>query len=123
MEFKGNITANLPAIDFTETEKFYHFLGFSTIFRSHEWTILKLGEMLLELFHHPELDAQNSWHSACIRVENIEDYFDYWSKLNWSLFPRAKMTEIKQLDELKLFCIIDINGSLLRCIQEMHSAE
>lgn len=50
MEFKGNITANLPAIDFTETEKFYHFLGFSTIFRSHEWTILKLGEMLLELF-------------------------------------------------------------------------
>lgn len=118
MHFKGSITANLPAIDFAETEKFYHFLGFSTVFRSAEWTILKLGEMLLEFFHHPKLDAQNSWHSACIRVENIEEYFAYWSGLNWSLFPFAKITAIEQLDEIRIFHIVDINGSLLRCLQE-----
>lgn len=123
MYFKGSITANLPAIDFTKTEKFYHFLGFSTVFHSAEWMILKLDEMLLEFFHHPGLDAQNSWHSACIRVENIEEYFEYWSELNWSLFPVAKMTAIEQLDDIRIFHIVDINGNLLRCIQEMPSTQ
>ena len=117
MKFEGHLTANLPAIDFVRTANFYQFLGFDLVYHSSEWMILKLGEMVLEFFHHPHLLPQDSWHSACIRVNNVQDYFHYWSVLDWSLFPQAKLTEIQHLPELQQFCIIDINGSLLRCLQ------
>ena len=39
------VTANLPAISFTETEAFYRALGFWTGFRNEGWMILKRGDL------------------------------------------------------------------------------
>ncbi|AXY61692.1 MULTISPECIES: VOC family protein [Acinetobacter] len=112
------ITANLPAIDFEQTQRFYEHLGFECDYRSDEWMIMNRDGMLLEFFHHPELDPKQSWHSACIRVENMEHYFQEWKTVAWQNFSGAAITEIEHLDEISLFCIIDMNGSLLRCIQQ-----
>ncbi|MEG2299532.1 MAG: bleomycin resistance protein [Acinetobacter sp.] len=117
MKFEGQITANLPAIDLACTASFYQSLGFDLVYQSAEWMIIRLGEMTLEFFHHPHLDPNSSWHSACIRVAEIQPYYEYWSKVNWSLWETARMTDIQDFDEIRQFCIIDPNGSLLRCIE------
>ncbi len=79
--------------------------------------ILRLGMMTLEFFHHPHLDPNSSWHSACIRAAKIHPYYEFWSKVNWALWGTARMTDIQDFDEIRQFCIIDPNGSLLRCIE------
>ncbi|OTG79144.1 hypothetical protein B9T33_13195 [Acinetobacter sp. ANC 5054] len=118
MQFDGQITANLPAIDFSETAQFYQYLGFSVQYQSSEWMIMCLGQsMQLEFFHHPSLNPKDSWHSACIRVQDLHRYYQYWSTMNWQDWPTARITEIQHFEEISQFCIIDINGSLLRCIQ------
>lgn len=119
MKFEGQIIANLPAVDFDQTALFYQGLGFSLEYQSAEWMILKLGAMVLEFFHHPTLEVHHSWYSACIRVPDIESYYQYWSAFNWALWEPAKMTGIQDSAEIRQFCMIDINGSLLRCIQVM----
>lgn len=117
MEFEGQITANLPALDFERTALFYQGLGFSLAYQSAEWMIMQLGEMTLEFFHHPHLDPNSSWHSACIRVPDIQIYYQYWSTFNWSLWDAARITDIQNFAEISQFCMIDINGNLLRCIE------
>jgi len=37
--------------------------------------------------------------------------------VNWALWETARMTDIQDFDEIRQFCIIDPNGSLLRCIE------
>lgn len=69
------------------------------------------------IFHHPHLAPNSSWHNAFIRVAEIQPYYEYWSKVNWSLWESARMTDIQDFDEICQFCIIDPNGSLLRCIE------
>ena len=117
MNFEGQITANLPAVDFDQTALFYQGLGFKLQYQSAEWMIMRLGSMMLEFFHHPALDPQTSWHSACIRVQDIESYYRYWSSFDWRAYKHARITEIQHLAEIRQFCMIDLNGSLLRCIQ------
>ncbi|MFN0296552.1 bleomycin resistance protein [Acinetobacter albensis] len=111
------ISANLPAIQLDETRDFYSALGFQCTYFSAEWMILEQGSLKLEFFHHPELEPHASWHSACIRVQDLTALYHTWREVNWSLFPQARITEIQSLAEIDLFCVIDINGSLLRCIQ------
>lgn len=65
------IAANLPAIRLDETRDFYSALGFQCTYFSAEWMILEQGSLKLEFFHHPELDPHASWHSACIRVQDL----------------------------------------------------
>lgn len=112
------IAANLPAIDFDSTRDFYHALGFECTDQSQVWMILHRGSLILEFFHHPTLDPQTSWHSACIRVKDINLFYQAWSGLNWADFPQARITSIDNLDGMDLFSVIDINGNLLRCIQQ-----
>lgn len=80
--------------------------------------ILHCGSLSLEFFHHSELDPKRSWHSACIRVENLEIFYQAWQGLNWATFAQARITDIEYRAEIEMFCVIDINGSLLRCIQQ-----
>ena len=111
------ISANLPAIDFDQTREFYTFLGFETVYQSAEWMIIEKVPLLLEFFHHPQLDPKTSCFSACIRTHAMQHLYEVWSALNWSLYPQARITEIQYLDEIDMFCVIDPNGSLIRCIQ------
>jgi hypothetical protein len=60
------ISANLPAIDFDHTRKFYAFLGFQCDYQSDQWMILTKDSLILEFFHHPQLNPKASWFSAFI---------------------------------------------------------
>ena len=75
-------------------------------------------EFKARVFHHPELDPKTSWHSACIRVQDLSILDQAWRNLDWSAFPNSRITEIEPLGGMRLFCVIDLNGSLLRCIQQ-----
>ena len=111
------ISANLPAIDFDHTREFYAFLGFNCDYQSEEWMILSKESLVLEFFHHPQLNPKESWFSACLRTHAMHQLFHVWQALDWTLFPNARIIEIECLEEIKLFCVIDPNGSLIRCIQ------
>ena len=47
----------------------------------------------------------------------MHDLFHDWKALDWTQFPEARITEIQFLEEIDMFCVIDPNGSLIRCIQ------
>ena len=111
------ISANLPAIDFDHTRQFYAFLGFKCDYQSEQWMILSKDSLMLEFFHHPQLDRIESWFSACLRTHTMHDLFHVWQALDWTKFPNARITEIECSEEIELFCVIDPNGSLIRCIQ------
>ena len=111
------ISANLPALDFDHTRQFYAFLGFKCDYQSEQWMILSKDSLMLEFFHHPQLDRKESWFSACLRTHTMHDLFHVWQALDWTKFPNARITEIECSEEIELFCVIDPNGSLIRCIQ------
>ena len=111
------ISANLPSNDFDNTRKFYAFLGYQCDYQSAQWMILSKDSLLVEFFHHPNLNPKESWFSACLRTHVLPDLFHYWQGLDWAQFPEAKITEIQYLGEIDMFCVVDPNGSLIRCIQ------
>jgi len=116
------ITANLPAIDMAATEAFYGKLGFATRYRSQSWMILAKGPLELEFFHAPDLDPKTSWHSACIRVDNLDALH---RGFGGALLPAdnrsiPRMSGIERLpapDLSRIFFLVDLNGSLLRCLE------
>ena len=114
---RDRITANLPAIDFDETETFYQSLGFTTDYRDADWMIMSRNGLEIEFFPHPMLDPSTSWFSACVRVENVDTLYQSWcaAKLPEDGIPRLT----KPIDEpwgFRAFALIDLNGSLLRCM-------
>lgn len=80
--------------------------------------ILDRSGLSLEFFYYSELDPKSSWRSACIRVEDLAALYQAWQGLNWAAFSQARISDIEYLAEIEMFCVIDINGSLLRCIQQ-----
>ncbi len=111
------IAANLPAIDFAQTQQFYQLLGFNVLYASDQWMMMQRDQLKLEFFHHPQLDPTQSWHSACVRVQALENLLLAWKELDWTQFSHARITDIEQLADIDLFYLIDPNGSLLRCIR------
>jgi hypothetical protein len=111
------ITANLPARSFAETAAFYGVLGFAVAFRDEGWMILRRGELEVEFFPHPELDPTTSWFSACVRVADVERLRAEWSGAR---LPTAGIPRITEMSEepygLRMFGLVDPNGSLLRCM-------
>lgn len=72
------VTANLPARDLVETERFYARLGFQKTFGDDGWLVVKRGALELEFFPHPTLAPESSWFSACIRVDDVDSLFETW---------------------------------------------
>ncbi|MDN5786405.1 bleomycin resistance protein [Pseudorhodobacter sp.] len=113
------ITANLPSRDFKATAAFYARLGFAEVFRGTGWMILRRGPLELEFFPHADLDPAQSAFSACIRLDDIEGLLQEWRGLGLSVDPKAipRLTGIFRPSEApRMFALIDLDGSLLRCI-------
>lgn len=113
------ITANLPAISFDATEAFYAALGFETGFKDDGWMILMRGMMEIEFFPYPDLDPYASSFSACVRVADLDALFKAWqgaSLLGYGI-PRLTAPKLEPFG-LRMFALVDPNGSLLRCIEE-----
>jgi hypothetical protein len=114
---RERITANLPARSFDETAAFYGTLGFAVAFRDEGWMILRRGDLEIEFFPHPELDPSTSWFSACVRVVDADRLHAAWRDARLPTHGIPRMTE--PVDEpcgLRMFALVDPNGSLLRCI-------
>ena len=119
------IAANLPAKDFAQTIAFYLQLGFVVYFQSEQWLILQNdqsvdGTLEIEFFPYPNLDPKQSYFSASVWVQNLDTLntlYTSWSTLDWSNCAEpTRITEIEQMGQLHIFNVIDVNGSLLRCI-------
>src|SRR5215469_2041820 len=69
-------TPNLPSRDFEKTSRFYRTLGFVEAWRDRGWMILKRGNLTLEFFPHPELDPLASWFSCCLRLDDLDAFYE-----------------------------------------------
>lgn len=112
------ITANLPSRSFDATEAFYTAMGFQCDFRDDGWMILRRGDAVIEFFPHPDLDPATSWFSACIRCDDLDALHDEFGKLNLpaSGIPRLHPGIQAITDDLRMFAIVDPDGSLIRCL-------
>jgi len=119
------VTANLPSRDLDKTEPFYQALGFSTRFRDDGWMILARGALELKFFPHAELDPRTSCFSACLRVDDLDPLYADFSKSGvpndcWSI-PRMDQPELMPFG-MRMFHLVDLDGSLLRCIDNRTTA-
>ncbi len=115
----GRVTANLPAINLGATEAFFAALGFETGFRDDGWMILARGPLEIEFFPYPDLDPYQSSFSACVRVIELDALFQTWlaAGLPRQGIPRLTVPKREPFG-LRMFALVDPNGSLLRCIEE-----
>ena len=117
-------TANLPSRDLDKTAAFYQALGFHVGFKDDGWMILHRGALEIEFFPMPQLDPKQSWFSACFRVDDLDALYQAFLAAglsdNCSEVPRMTPPQTESFG-LRLFALIDPDGSLIRCIDN-HSA-
>jgi hypothetical protein len=114
------VTANLPSRNFDKTAAFYGSLGFDVAFRNAEWMILRSGPLEIEFFPM-EIDPKESCFSACIRVDELDALYEKCEKgdlpRDSSSIPR--LTAPAVTGGLRMFALVDLDGSLLRCIENV----
>lgn len=112
------VTANLPSRDYDATEAFYARLGFSRSWRDENWLILTRGDTQIEFFPHPDLKPEESWFSACFRTDDLGALFDEYDKLELpgKGIPRLHPGIQQITDDLRMFAVVDPDGSLIRCL-------
>lgn len=112
-------TANLPSRDLDKTEAFYAAFGFRTRFKDDGWMIMERDELELEFFPHAELDPRTSCFSACLRVNDLDALHAAFSNADLPTdcrsIPRMDKPQVMPFG-LRMFHVIDLDGSLLRCI-------
>lgn len=77
--------------------------------------------MTLEFFLHRELDPANSWFSCCLRMNDVQSFFEELLSAGvpdrskgWPRLHRPKEEEWGG----KVGALIDPDGTLLRLVQE-----
>ena len=103
-----------------ETAAFYEALGFTVGFKDDGWMIVNRGKLELEFFPHEEVDPKTSCFSACFRVDDLDALYADFEKVGlptncWST-PRIIGPPKTEPFGLRMFALIDLNGSLIRCI-------
>lgn len=110
------ITANLPSADFDRTAAFYKALGFKVAFKGDGWMILERGPLELEFFPL-DINPRESCFSASIRVDDLDELYADFLKAglpkNCRDIPRLTPPDTEH--GLRMFALIDPDGSLLRC--------
>jgi len=111
---------NLPARNFELTSRFYARLGFSESWRDDGWMILDHGDLMLEFFPHPELDPTKSWFSCCLRLDDLDAFYQICkaSGLPESRkgHPRLHAPKVEE-SGMRIGALVDLDGTLLRLIQ------
>jgi hypothetical protein len=118
-------TPNLPAIDMAATCAFWRELGFQDRYLSDGWSRLSRGALEIEFFSMPQLDPKQSWFSACFRVDDIDALHAAFAAAGVSEAgggqPRLTSPQTEP-GGFRLFHLVDINGSLIRCIDNRTAA-
>jgi hypothetical protein len=117
------VTANLPSRNFDTTATSYQALGFTVGFRDAGWMILSRGPLEIEFFpldHEP----RESCFSACVRVDDLDALFAQWSTAGLPSDCRSmpRIAPPAEQHGLRMFTLIDPDGSLLRCIDNRSTA-
>jgi hypothetical protein len=119
------IVANVPFIDAEETIGFYTAPGFQVEHQDNDWLIMTRGPMELEFFPFPDLDSAQSSFSACVRVADLDALYAQWDTqwrtlgLPEQSIPRLQGPPWPIADGLRMFAVIDPNGTLLRRLGEL----
>lgn len=117
-------TVNLPSRDLDKTAAFYQALGFQVRFKDDGWMILDRGPLEIEFFPMPQLDPQESWFSACFRVDDLDALYTDFLVAGLSSVcrdvPRLTPPQTESFG-LRLFALVDPDGSLIRCIDNRTS--
>lgn len=121
------ITANLPARDFAATSEFYGRLGFVERFCDEGWMILSRGDLVLEFFPHPEVDPWSSCFSACLRVDRPDALLEEWQQSSGLTSDHKAIPRLtgffKHGGAPRMFALVDLDGSLLRVIDNRDAGE
>jgi catechol 2,3-dioxygenase-like lactoylglutathione lyase family enzyme len=117
-------TANLPSADLDRTAAFYTALGFVISFKNGGWMILERGTITLEFFP-VVVDPRTTTGGACVRVDDLDSLYTGFSVIGQ--LPRFCRTTpgvlpIRETDGLRMFVLIDPDGNLLRCIDNLYRA-
>ena len=112
-------TPNLPSRDFERSRKFYASIGFHSEFQDADWMILRRGAIALEFFPHPKLKPLKSWFSCCLRLDDLDKFYSDCLDANIVEADRGapRLHAPKFVDQLRMAALIDIDGSLLRLIE------
>lgn len=110
---------NLPSRNFDLTREFYSTIGFSPTFQDAEWMILKRQNIALEFFLHPKLKPLKSWFSCCLRLDDLDGFFAdcIAAKIVESDRGAPRLHAPNASGGMKMAALIDIDGTLLRLIQ------
>jgi catechol 2,3-dioxygenase-like lactoylglutathione lyase family enzyme len=115
-------TPNLPSANLDRTADFYRRLGFAEGFRDDGWMILERGPITLEFFLvavHP----RTATGSACLRVDDLDALHAAFAVVGQ--LPRFCRTTpgvlpIQKAHGLRMFVLIDPDGNLLRCLDNLY---
>ena len=82
--------------------------------------VLDRGNLQLEFFPMPQLDPKASWFSACFRVDDLDALYEQFRAAGLSSncrgVPRLTPPQTES-SGLRLFALVDPDGSLIRCIE------
>ena len=116
-------TANLPSADLDLTAAFYSTLGFTISFKDEGWMILDRGAITLEFFP-VAVDPRTTTGGACLRVDDLDSLYADFSEAG--RLPRFCRTTpgVLPISEagMRMFVLIDPDGNLLRCIDNLYRA-
>ena len=115
-------TPNLPSRDYAKTSAFFAKLGFTELFKNDGWMILKRETVMLEFFPHPDLDPASSWFCCCIRVDDIDAFFEQCATasipINTTGWPRIHLPTDQ--GGMMIGALIDPDGTLFRIIHNQY---
>jgi hypothetical protein len=117
-------TANLPSAALDRTAAFSTALGFVVSFKDDGWMILDRGAITLEFFP-VAVDPRTTTGSACLRVDDLDSLYAGFSEAGQ--LPRFCRTTpgvlpIREARGLRMFMLIDPDGNVLRCLDNLYSS-
>jgi catechol 2,3-dioxygenase-like lactoylglutathione lyase family enzyme len=115
-------TPALPSTNFDRTADFYRRLGFAEGFKDDGWMILDRGPITLEFFL-VAVDPRTTTGSACLRVDDLDALHAAFGAVGQ--LPRFCRTTpgvlpIQKAHGLRMFVLIDPDGNLLRCLDNLY---
>jgi len=109
----------LPSRNIANSESFYARLGFWTVFRNHEYLLMKRDNAEVHFFLHEKHKPDASDHPAYLRPSDIDALSVEFAALGLPRhgIPRFEPAEIKPW-RMKELVVVDPDGNLLRAGQE-----
>ena len=113
---------NLPSANLDRTADFYRRLGFAVGFKDDGWIILDRGPITLEFFP-AAVDQRTTTGSACLRIDDrdaLHAAFGLVGQLRRFCPTTLGVLPIQEAHDLRMFVLIDPDGNLLRCLDNLY---